>query len=346
MDHSISRRGLLGVAGALAIGGTLAACGGTGTSGSEGGVTVYSADGLGDWYEKQFEQFRRTTGIEVALVESGSGEVVARAAKEISNPQVDLLVTLPPFIQRAADKDLLQPHGLDLPYLAPEDRDAGGLHATFVKNYFTMIRNARQRDRIRGWDDLLEDRLHRKVQYSTPGQSGDGTAMLLLLQHVMGKDRALDYVSRLEANNVGPSSSTGKLGPKVSTGELDVANSDLQMALAAVASDNMAYETFVPTHGGTATTISLPYTVGLAKNAPQPANARRLIEFLLSKDVQTDLPRDAFGLPARTDVQPTGPEMETIRRALDGVETFSPDWDAILLTFETDMKAYREAIAS
>ena len=72
-------------------------------------LTVYSADGLATWYKAQFEKFTEDTGIEVNLVEAGSGEVVSRVEKEQSNPQADLLVTLPPFIQKADKSGLLQP---------------------------------------------------------------------------------------------------------------------------------------------------------------------------------------------------------------------------------------------
>ena len=73
-----------------------------------------------------------------------------------------------------------------------------------------------------------------KIQYSTPGQAGDGTAVLVLLQHLLGKPAALDYLGKLQANNVGPSSSTGKLQPKVSNGELLVANGDVELRFIAL----------------------------------------------------------------------------------------------------------------
>src|SRR5256885_2029482 len=94
---------------------TLTACGGTGSSGSGGGetVTVYSADGLGTWYKGQFATFTKNTGINVNVVEAGSGEVVSRVEKEQSNPQADVLVTLPPFIQKADASGLLQASGVD-----------------------------------------------------------------------------------------------------------------------------------------------------------------------------------------------------------------------------------------
>ena len=88
-----------------------AACGGTGSSGSGDGdhLTVYSADGLAGWYDGAFKKFTEDTGINVNLVEAGSGEVVSRVEKEQSNPQADLLVTLPPFIQKAAHPSCCSP---------------------------------------------------------------------------------------------------------------------------------------------------------------------------------------------------------------------------------------------
>lgn len=74
-------------------------------------VTVYSADGLHDgdnsWYQNQFAAFTKATGIKVQYVEGGSGAIVERLAKERTNPQADVLVTVPPFIQRAAKEQLL-----------------------------------------------------------------------------------------------------------------------------------------------------------------------------------------------------------------------------------------------
>ncbi|TGS35478.1 2-aminoethylphosphonate ABC transporter substrate-binding protein, partial [bacterium M00.F.Ca.ET.180.01.1.1] len=65
---------------------------------ADGVVTIYSADGLhdgnGSWYETEFAAFTKATGITVQYIEGGSGGVVERVAKEKSNPQADVLVTL------------------------------------------------------------------------------------------------------------------------------------------------------------------------------------------------------------------------------------------------------------
>src|ERR1700758_1183846 len=109
-------------------------------------VTIYSADGLHDgkpnWYQTQFDAFTKKTGIKVQYVEAGSGGVVERVAKEASNPQADVLVTLPPFIQKAAADGLLQPYSSkEAANIPAADKDANGLYAPLVNNYMNFIYN-------------------------------------------------------------------------------------------------------------------------------------------------------------------------------------------------------------
>lgn len=105
--------GLLVVLGVL-----ISACGGRTTPDSPSSpdgttLTVYSATGLGAWYKTQFEKFTKETNIKVNVAEAGSGELVSRVEKERNDPNADLLVVLPPFIQKAAQAGLLQPSDAD-----------------------------------------------------------------------------------------------------------------------------------------------------------------------------------------------------------------------------------------
>ena len=215
-------------------------------------VTIYSADGLHDgspnWYQTEFDAFTKATGIKVQYVEGGSGVVVDRVAKEQSNPQADVLVTLPPFIQKAAADGLLQaftPAGAD--QIAASEKDPAGKYYALVDNYLTFIYNAKTLGAApASFQDLLDPKFKNKIQYSTPGQAGDGTAVMLLINEVMGgKDHGFDYLHKLQANNRGPSSSTGKLTALVNKGEIWVANGDLQMNVAQMA-DNPNIQVFWP----------------------------------------------------------------------------------------------------
>ncbi|MCV7424612.1 2-aminoethylphosphonate ABC transporter substrate-binding protein [Mycobacterium yunnanensis] len=331
---------------------TLTACGGTGSSGSGGGetLTVYSADGLATWYETQFQAFTKSTGVNVNLVEAGSGEVVSRVEKEQSNPQADLLVTLPPFIQKADRIGLLQPSGVDASGIAATQVGAGGNYLPIVDNALSFIANPAATPPPATWSDLLAPRFKGKLQYSTPGQAGDGTAVLVLLQHLMGKPAALDYLGKLQTNNVGPSSSTGKLQPKVSNGELLVANGDVQMNLGSIKDDGSAFSLFFPAAAdGTKTTVSLPYVAGVTKGAPHAEAAKKLMAFLVSEDVQKTVAPTALGMPVLTSLAASpgqAPAPNTPAAVLEGVTVWVPDWNAVLEDLDADVAAYQKATGS
>ncbi|MCX4094215.1 2-aminoethylphosphonate ABC transporter substrate-binding protein [Nocardia sp. alder85J] len=340
------------LASATAVTVSAAACGGTGSSsgGGDKTVTVYSADGLGDWYKTIFAKFKDKTGISVNEVEAGSGEVVNRVDKEQSNPQADLVVTLPPFIQKAAASNLLQASGADTGAVADVDKDPGGKYVTLAGNYLCFIANPRVADAGKlTWDDLLKPDYKGKVQYSTPGQAGDGTAVLVLLQQLYGKQAALDYLGKLQANNVGPSSSTGKLQPKVDNGELLVANGDVQMNVQEIKDKGAKFAVFFPaTADGKRSTVALPYVMGMAKGAPHKDAAKQLMEYLLSADAQQTLGPDAVAVPVRKDLKDAPAPAGTVSPAayLKDVTVINPDWTKVLGDLDGDVAAYQKATGS
>src|SRR5262245_58086578 len=123
-----------------------AACGGTSTGSSSGSsdksVTMYSADGLADWYKPEFTAFTQKTGIKVNYVEAGSSEVVSRIEKERSNPQADVVVTLPPFIQQADKDGMLASLGVDTSAIDPADKATDGKWTAVINNFSCFIYNS------------------------------------------------------------------------------------------------------------------------------------------------------------------------------------------------------------
>ncbi|MFN8071958.1 MAG: 2-aminoethylphosphonate ABC transporter substrate-binding protein [Mycobacterium sp.] len=349
------RRGIAVLLSVIAV--AITGCGSSGKSG-EVTLTVYSASGLGAWYRSQFAKFTERTGVAVTLFEAGSGEVVSRVNSravwerldgEKSVPPADLLVTIPPFIQKAAKAGVLQPAGVDVAGLSAESRDPGGLFVPIVKTALCFIANPQAKPRPVTFEDLLRPGLKGKLQYSTPGEAGDGTALLLLLQHLMGKQGALDYFVRLNANNVGPSSSTSELQGKVDSGELLIANGDVQMNLASIRNDGSRFAIFFPAAGdGTRTTVSLPYVAGVTADTKSPEQAKELLSFLLSDAAQEAVAAEAHGIPARDAVaarMATGTSASpTAAGLLDGVRLWVPDWNAVLGELDADVAAYTRAL--
>lgn len=162
-----------------------------------------------------------------------------------------------------------------------------------------------------------------------------------------GKEQALAYLKKLQANNVGPSASTGKLAPKVDKGELLVANGDVQM--------NYAQSKDMPNLGiwfpkatdkaadaaGKPTTFALPYAAGLVTKAPHADNGRKLLDFMLSAKAQQQVSEIGGGFSARKDVKATDANAIALTRLMDGVALFEPDWadiDKNLTSYVEDWK--------
>jgi 2-aminoethylphosphonate transport system substrate-binding protein len=338
---------------ALAIAGCLVAALGAHAAWAEDVVTIYSADGLHDgspnWYQTEFDAFTKATGIKVQYVEAGSGGVVERVAKEASNPQADVLVTLPPFIQKAAADGLLQeftPAGAD--GIAAGVKDAEGYYVALVDNYQSFIFNgAVTGDGPKSFADLLDPKYKNKIQYSTPGQAGDGTAVMLQVVHAFGgKDAGFYYLQKLQANNVGPSASTGKLTALVNKGEIWVANGDLQMNIAQMP-QNPNIRIFWPAGpDGKRSTFSLPYYVGLVKGAPHADAGKKLIEFLLTQEAQAQVSAIAQGLPVRQDVHPTDDNFKQLHAMIEGVEVWTPDWRQVLKDLKEDVARWHQVTGS
>ncbi|MHC0432510.1 2-aminoethylphosphonate ABC transporter substrate-binding protein [Streptomyces sp. O3] len=336
---------------ALAV--SLTACGGSAAS-DDKVVTVYSADGLkgegGDgWYDQVFADFENETGIKVKYVEGGSGEMVQRALRERTNTQADVLVTLPPFIQQADGKGLLteyRPEGVE--QVDGADRAENGHWTAVVNNYFSFVYNKKELKRApQTWEELLDSRYKNKLQYSTPGVAGDGTAMVIKAMHDFGgKEPAMAYLKKLQPNNVGPSSSTSKLAPKTDKGELLVANGDVQMNFAQSKSMPNLGIWFPKKAGGKPTTFALPYAAGLVKDAPHSANGRRLLDYLLSEKAQQQVSAVGGGFAARKDVKATDANAIELTRIMDGVEVFEPDWADIDENLDAYVDAWKSATGS
>ncbi|MFJ3794851.1 2-aminoethylphosphonate ABC transporter substrate-binding protein [Streptomyces sp. NPDC090088] len=352
----ITSRNTLKIAVAVSLLATplLTACGGSSAAADEKAVTVYSADGLkaennDGWYDKVFADFTRRTGIKVKYVEGGSGEVVQRAVREKSNPQADVLVTLPPFIQQADGKGLLQkyrPEGSAR--VGGADKGADGTWTSVVNNYFGFVYDKKElKQAPTTWEELLDGKYKNKLQYSTPGVAGDGTAVLIKAIHDFGGEKqALEYLGRLQANNVGPSASTGKLAPKVDKGELLVANGDVQMNYAQSKTMPNLGIWFPAAEGGKPTTFALPYAAGLLTGAPHSENGKKLLDFMLARKQQQEVSSIGGGFSARTDVKAVDANAIALTKLMDGVDVFTPDWNDIDKNLTSYVEAWKSATGS
>ena len=296
-------------------------------------VVLYTADGLENLYKDVLPAFEKKEGVKVNIVTAGSGEVVNRANVEKDSPKADVIVTLPPFIQQAQQSGLLQPYQSvnykNVPAIA---KATDGSWATFVNNYFSFAINPDVvKTQPKTFADLLHPDYTGKVAYSNPATAGDGMAVIILTTSLMGEDKAFDYLKKLEQSAKFHTKGTGYLDVLLSRNEISVANGDLQMDLDDAANGGLSLKPIflAAEPGGHPTTFQLPYAIGLIKNGPNQAEGKKLIDYLMSTDVQSKVP-DIFGIPARTDVALSGKNGEAVKQAIAGVKLIPVDWNHVM----------------
>jgi 2-aminoethylphosphonate transport system substrate-binding protein len=298
-----------------------------------GAVVLYTADGLENLYRDVLPAFEKKEGVKVNIVTAGSGEVVNRANVEKNSPKADVIVTLPPFIQQAGQLGLLQAYQSvnykNVPAIAKAE---DGTWATFVNNYFSFAINPDVvKNQPKTFADLLSPDYSGKVAYSNPATAGDGMAVIILTTTLMGEDKAFDYLAKLERGVKFHTKGTGYLNVLLSRNEISVANGDLQMDLDDAEHGGLSIKPIflAAKDGDQPTTFQLPYGIGLIKSGPNQDAGKKLIDYLMSVDVQAKVP-DMYGIPGRSDVPLAGKNGEAVKRAIAGVKLIPVDWAAVL----------------
>lgn len=334
----------------LALTGVVAGCGspnntGAGTTSGDakdtanqsskhlGTITLYTSDGLEDYYKAILPQFEKEYGAKVVMVTDGSGAVVNRLDVEKNSPKADVVVTMPPFVQKAQQEGLLQAYQSTAWNEIPASRkDANGYWETFIDNYINFAYNPQLTPNPpKTFDDLLSAQYRNQIAYSNPQSAGDGMAVLIMAQQLWGTQKAMSFLKSLEPNVKFHTQGTGYLDVLLNRGEIKVANGDLQMDMADKVQGGMSIKPLFlePAAGQKPVTFEDPYVVGLVKNSPNTAGGKALINYLLSKSAQAET-YSIFGLPARSDVPATSANAKQIESMLNGVQVLPINWSNVL----------------
>lgn len=309
-------------------------------------VVLYTADGLGDFYDKVVPAFERETGIRVVKVTGGSGAVVNRLEAQRNNTKADLVVTLPPFIQQARDKGLTQAYVSTQDKAIPESNKAkNGDFYVLMNNYFAFIHNPNLTPTPpKHFDDLLNSTYKGEIAYSNPLTAGDGMALITLLDKIMGEDKAFDFLQKLEPSVKFHTQGTGSLDVMVSRGEIKIANGDLQMDLTDEFQGGLSIDPFfLAMKGQKPVTFQLPRFVAMVKNAPNKENGEKFLNYLLSKQAQVHT-LDVFGLPSRDDVPLKGKHGEKLKALLSGAQIVDINWDNVIKQQASWEKRWQESV--
>lgn len=303
----------------LVLGGLLlVACGSsstTGDGGSGGTVRLLTHDSFA-LSDGLLDAFSEETGIDVELIQGGdAGTVVNQAILTNGNPQADVLFGIDStLLSRALDADLFVPYtadGLDQVdpalLLDPEHRvtpiDYGDVCVNYDKAFFAAAGIPVPAT----LEDLVDPTYKGLLVVQNPATSSPGLAFLLATIQAFGEDGWEQWWTALRDNDVlvvagweeAYNGAFSGGGGSDGTRPLVVSYASSPPAEVLYA-DPPVDE--APTGVLDASCYRQVEGAGILAGTPREAAAGELIDFLLSEQVQADVPLSMFVFPARRDV--------------------------------------------
>ena len=253
--------------------------------------------------------------IEFDCYVAGAGKLMSKIASERASGGVlaDVL-----WHSEVPDFFLLKREGLLEPYLSPEARHVESL-VQDPEGYFTPVRNgtlaiAYNTDLVKEapttWQDLTDPKFKDSVGIADPRLSGTAFGSIAALARALG----WEYFEACRANGLRLEQGSSQIVSDTADGNL----------LACIAVDYMAVDKI---RNGDALgfvypqeIIMLPSPVAVMKGSPNAADARKFVDFLLSREGQTIIAASGT-IPVRPDIPlpadtPLPDPREAVRRAI------------------------------
>ena len=312
------------------------------SSGNE--VIVYtSVDQV--FSEPVLKDFEKETGITVKAVydteETKSTGVLNRLIAEKDNPQCDVFWSGDPV-----RTIVLKNKGITTPYQSPE---AKGIPAVYKdpEHHWTGF-SARARVLIYNKSllsadsvpqsifDLIKEPNKGKVAIANP-LFGTTTFHIAALFTALGNEKAKQFMTGLKNNDVVIATSNGDVKKRVSTGELACGLTDTDDANEAIKEGANVEIVFLDQKDGLGTLV-MPNTVCVIKNSPNQKNAKKLMDYLLSRATEAKLAASCAQMPLHKGVKvpESVPSLDNIRpmqidyektaRKLEEIQPYLKQW--------------------
>ncbi len=301
----------------LGMAGTLAACGSSGgdqESGDSKTVTLVSHD---SWAASKdvIAAFEKQSGYKVRVLEDGdAGQAVNKAILTKDNPQGDVFFGVDnTLLSRALDNGLFQPYEakgserIKAEYRADREQhrvtpvDTGDICVNYDKKYFAD----RDLQPPRSFDDLVKPAYKNLLVTENASASSPGLGFLLGTAARYGDDGWEGYWKKLKANGVKVVDGweqayneefSGSAGGKKAKGDRPLVVSYASSPPAEVVFADPRPDT-APTGVAEGTCFRQVEYAGLLSNAGNAKGGKALLDFLISKKFQEDMPLNMFVYP-------------------------------------------------
>jgi iron(III) transport system substrate-binding protein len=277
---------------------------------SEDKLVIYTAfeeNELKTFWE-QFKKDLPDLAAKAQYIRASTGPIMARVEAEKANPQADVIWgVFNDYMTGAAIKGLLEPYAakesdrIPARFKHPENAWQG---VTLLAVGFAMNKKKMEELKLqppRSWSDLLDPKYKGHIVMSNPSTSG--TAYLLLASHAarLGEDKLWAYYDALDKNLSQITKSGGAPGRMAASGETPIGVA-------------LGYEVEVAKKQGAAIDVIYPsdgvaWTFegnALVKGAKNPVNAKRFLDWAVSKSAMAAYGEWRGGGVARPDAGVAG----------------------------------------
>ena len=239
--------------------------------------------------------FEKKTGTKVTVVRLGTGEAMKRIAAEKANPLCDIFWSGDVAVLDAA-KDNFQPYdspeakGLPAGYVAKDKRwTAANTHMMIMMVNTKLVK---PEDMPKSWSDIFDPKWKDNIVIADPQKSGSAYAQIYGIYKLYG----WDGLTKLIANaKILDSSSLVYKG--TAEGEFAAAITMEYAAYRYVAGGAKDVKIVYPADG----VISAPEGAALVAGAKHPQEAKAFFDYLISKDVVSEIFVKYHRRPARPD---------------------------------------------
>jgi iron(III) transport system substrate-binding protein len=277
------------------------------------------------------EQFQKQTGIEVKLVpdteETKSTGLLNRLIAEKSRPVADVFWSGDPV--RAA---VLKAKGISAPFKAANAADTTGRFSDPAGHWAALSARARvlivntnvvpTADSPRSLQAFLDPKWKGKACLANP-LFGTTSMHAAALFETMGEAKAKAFFEGLRGNRVKMLSSNGEVKRRVAAGEFAFGLTDTDDASVAVQEGKPVVVVYPDQD--TMGTLIVPNAAVLIAHGPNPENARKFIDYLLSAAVEQAL---AESEAAQMPLRPGVPVRAGVKR-VDELKTMTVDYEKL-----------------